>query len=161
MPDEIRESSTFHLIGHLQTNKVKKAVENFDYIHSVDSLKLAEAISNSATQIGKRQKVLVQVNNASEPQKFGFSKEELFENFGLIRDMEGIVVCGLMAMAPIDANEEELGFLFSEVSELRGLLEERFDCKLQELSMGMSNDYKIAVACGATMIRLGRKLYSK
>ena len=77
LPDEIRKNSNFHFIGHLQTNKAERVVENFDYIHSVDSLKLAKAISKAACLINKREKVLLQVNNAQEEQKFGYTKEQL------------------------------------------------------------------------------------
>ena len=77
LPQEIRENSKFHFIGHLQTNKAEKVVEYFDYIHSVDSLKLAKAISKAACLINKREKVLLQVNNAQEEQKFGYTKEQL------------------------------------------------------------------------------------
>lgn len=81
LPLEIRKNSTFHFIGHLQTNKVKKVIKYFDYIHSVDSLKLAENISDEAQKVGKIQKILLQINNANEEQKFGFSKEEVLKFF--------------------------------------------------------------------------------
>ena len=81
LPDEIRQNSTFHFIGHLQTNKVKHVIKVFEFIHSVDSFKLAQSISTHAQEIGKVQKILLQVNNAEEEQKFGFSKKEVFENY--------------------------------------------------------------------------------
>lgn len=159
LPSEIKENSRFHFIGHLQTNKVKKAIEIFDFIHSVDSVKLAEKISEEAGKIGKVQKVLIQINNADEEQKFGFSKEEVFENFGLIINLKNLEVAGVMNMAPLGAAEEELTKLFSEIVEIRNNLENRFNCKLKDISMGMSQDYKIAAREGSTMLRIGRKLF--
>ncbi len=159
LPKEVRENSTFHLIGHLQTNKVKHAVKVFDYIHSVDSIKLAQSISQQATEIGKVQKILIQVNNANEEQKFGFSKDEVFEAFEQIRQLQSLEIVGIMNMAPLGENERELERLFSEITELRNKLEREFNCKLKEISMGMSQDYKIAAQKGSTMLRVGRKLF--
>ena len=161
LPQEIRSNSKFHFIGHLQTNKVKKVLSTFDYIHSVDSLKLAKVISEDAQNIGKVQNILLQVNNANEEQKFGFSKQEIFEVFPLIKELKSINVVGLMNMAPLGAPECELDKLFGEVFEIKTQLEQKFDCNLKELSMGMSQDYKIAVKHGSTMLRIGRKLFIK
>ena len=159
LPKEVRENSTFHLIGHLQTNKVKHAVKVFDYIHSVDSIKLAQSISQQATEIGKVQKILIQVNNANEEQKFGFSKDEVFGAFEQIRQLKSLEIAGIMNMAPLGEDERELERLFSEITELRNKLEREFNCKLKEISMGMSQDYKIAAQKGSTMLRVGRKLF--
>lgn len=159
LPDSVRNNSAFHFIGHLQTNKVRKVVEHFDYIHSIDSVKLAKAVANAALEIGKVQNVLLQLNNADEVQKFGFSKEELMESFEEIFKMDGLNVTGLMNMAPLGASDGELERLFLDVAATRDLLEKRFNCKLPEISMGMSQDYVIAARCGATMLRIGRKLF--
>lgn len=159
LPKEVRENSTFHLIGHLQTNKVKQAIKVFDYIHSVDSVKLAQSISQHASEIGKVQKVLIQINNANEEQKFGFSKKDVFKSFEQIMQLESIELAGIMNMAPLGATEEELTKLFSEVIEIRNELEKEFNCELKEISMGMSQDYKIAAKQGSTMLRVGRKLF--
>lgn len=160
LPQQVRENSTFHFIGHLQSNKVKKTVEHFDLIQSVDSLKLAQAISGSAKALQKVQKILLQLNNANEVQKFGFSKEELFEAFPELLKLENLEVAGLMSMAPLGADEETLKTLFTDVAETKNQLEEKYNCKMNELSMGMSQDYAIAARCGATMLRIGRKLFS-
>ncbi len=160
LPQQVRENSTFHFIGHLQSNKVKKAVEHFDLIQSVDSLKLAQAISGAAKALQKVQKILLQLNNANEVQKFGFSKEELFEAFPELLKLENLEVAGLMSMAPLGADEETLKTLFTDVAETKKQLEEKYNCKMNELSMGMSQDYAIAARCGATMLRIGRKLFS-
>lgn len=159
LPEEVRKNSTFHFIGHLQTNKAEKVVEYFDYIHSVDSLKVAEAISKVACRLGKREKVLIQVNNACEEQKFGYDKRQLREEFSRILSLESIEVLGLMNMAPLGAGSEELHRLFGDLRKFRDELELEFGVKLPELSMGMSDDYEVAVQEGATMIRIGRKLF--
>lgn len=161
LPAEVRNNSKFHFIGHLQTNKVKKVVPIFDYIHSVDSLKLAKAIADEAKLFGKVQNILLQVNNANEEQKFGFSKKEIFEVFPSIKELSSVSIAGIMNMAPLGASEEELNRLFEDVFNIKKELEQRFDCELKELSMGMSQDYKIAVKHGATMLRIGRKLFIK
>lgn len=160
LPSEIKENSKFHFIGHLQTNKVNKVVCNFDVIHSVDSLKIAKAISDEAVKIGKVQDVFLQLNNAGEEQKFGFSKQELLENFEEILKFEGLNVLGLMNIAPLEANSEELEDLFEDIKETQIELVKKYNCTMKEISMGMSNDYQIAVKHGATMLRIGRKLFS-
>lgn len=159
LPEEIKANSRFHLIGHLQSNKVKKAVGNFDYIHSIDSLKLAKSVSEHAIEKGIVQKILLQVNNANEEAKSGFCVEDLKRDFKEIVSLKGIEVAGLMNIAPI-APEQELRRLFKGMRELKLELEEAFSYPLKELSMGMSGDYKIALEYGATMIRIGRKLFT-
>lgn len=161
LPTDVKNNSKFHFIGHLQTNKVKKVIGHFDYIHSVDSYKLAKVISDEACHAEKVQKILLQVNNANEEQKFGFSKDEIFEVFNLIKELPNIEICGLMNMAPLGATDEELNYLFEDILQIKLKLEKEFNYKLKELSMGMSQDYKIAVKHGATMLRIGRKLFIK
>ncbi|MCQ2789307.1 MAG: YggS family pyridoxal phosphate-dependent enzyme [bacterium] len=159
LPEDIRKNSRFHFIGHLQSNKVKKVVGFFDYIHSVDSVKLAEEIAEEATSKGIVQKIFVQVNNANEEQKFGFSKDDIFQSFGGLKTLKGIDILGIMNIAPFGVGEEVLKKLFLDIRNLRDELEETYNCELKELSMGMSCDYKQAVEAGATMVRIGRKLF--
>lgn len=159
LPDEIKHNSTFHFIGHLQTNKVKHVVKVFEYIHSVDSLKLAQSISQHSMEIGKKQKILLQINNANEEQKFGFSKEEIFENFEQIQQLQGTEIVGVMNIAPLGIEEIMLKRLFAEIIQIKNDLEKRFNCELKEVSMGMSQDYKTAAQYGSTMLRIGRKLF--
>ncbi len=161
LPADVKNNSKFHFIGHLQTNKVKKVVGHFDYIHSVDSYKLAKVISDEACNLSKIQKILLQVNNANEEQKFGFSKNEIFDVFISIAELPNLEICGLMNMAPLGATDEELDYLFEDILQIKLKLEKEFNYKLKELSMGMSQDYKIAVKHGATMLRIGRKLFIK
>lgn len=159
LSQDIQYNSTFHFIGHLQSNKVKKVVENFDVIHSIDTLRIAGLVSEAARGIGKVQRVLLQLNVAGEIQKTGFSKDELFENFQDILKLDGVKVEGLMCMTPLGADENVLRALFKEVVDIKSELEKKFDCEMRELSMGMSQDYKIAAQEGATMLRIGRKLF--
>ncbi len=160
LPQEIKENSKFHFIGHLQTNKVSKVVANFDVIHSIDSVKLAEVVSNEAVRQGKVQDVFVQLNNAEEEQKFGFSKRTLEENFSSLAELKGIKILGLMNIAPFEADEQELESLFEDIRQTQLKLSSEFGVEMQNISMGMSNDYHIAVKHGATMLRIGRKLFS-
>lgn len=157
--EEIKNNSRFHLIGHLQTNKVKDAVGNFYLIHSVDSLKLAKAISAEATKRGIVQKILLQVNNAHEEQKFGFSPDELYMCMKELLTLNSIEILGLMNIAPLSQDENYLRNLFKDIKIFKDKLELDFKVNFSELSMGMSNDYRIAVSEGSTMIRLGRILF--
>lgn len=160
LSDEVRKTSKFHFIGHLQTNKVNKVVCNFDVIHSVDSLKLANAISEEAMKIGKVQEVFIQLNNAGEEQKYGFSKNTLIEEFEKFLELKNLKILGLMNIAPFEANDVELGILFEDIRTTQIELVNKYNCEMKEISMGMSNDYQIAAEHGATMLRIGRKLFS-
>jgi pyridoxal phosphate enzyme (YggS family) len=159
LPEDMKKDCTWHFIGHLQTNKVKKVVGNFEFIHSVDSLKLAKTISEFAKEKGLTQKILLQVNIADEETKFGFSSEELFAGFADVIKLENISVEGLMTMAPYTGDESYLASLFKGVKELKNKLECSSGYSLKELSMGMSNDYFIAAKEGSTMIRVGTKIF--
>ena len=159
LPDEIRKNSKFHFIGHLQTNKVDRVVKHFDYIQSVDSMKVASAISESAGRINKVQKVLLQINISGEVQKFGFSERELYDNFEELLKLPNLKIDGFMCMAPLGACEEELDKVFKKAGQIKSELNKKYSLDLKELSMGMSDDYERAVANGATMIRLGRILF--
>ncbi len=151
--DTTKSQSIYHFIGHLQTNKVKYVVGNFEYIHSVDSLKLAQHIDSEANKKGIKQKILIQVNNALEPQKFGIAPCELENLIEEIYKLKSLELVGLMNIAPLVEDEAQLHKLFKNMRELK----DKFN--LAELSMGMSHDYKIALEEGATMIRLGRILF--
>ena len=152
--DTTRAQSIYHFIGHLQTNKVKYVVGNFEYIHSVDSLKLAKCIDEEANKIGIKQKILIQVNNANEAQKFGIEPAQLENLINEVANLKSLDLVGLMNIAPLTDDEDELRRLFNDMKKLVD------EYQLKELSMGMSHDYKIAIECGATMIRLGRILFN-
>lgn len=151
--DTIKSQSSYHFIGHLQTNKVKYVVGVFEYIHSVDSLKIAQCIDQKAREKGIIQKILIQVNNAREAQKFGIDQSQLENLISEVQKLKGLELVGLMNIAPLEATEAELHRLFKQMRELKDFY------NLKELSMGMSHDYKIALSEGATMIRLGRILF--
>ncbi|MBQ8886299.1 MAG: YggS family pyridoxal phosphate-dependent enzyme [Candidatus Gastranaerophilales bacterium] len=159
LPNEILNNSRFHLIGHLQTNKVKHAVGKFDLIHSVDTIKLAKAISEEAKKQGIVQKILLQINNAKEEQKAGFYPEKINEAFKEIMNLDSIEICGVMNMAPIDSSDEKLHELFSNIKQINDVLQSEFRVELKQISMGMSRDFRIALEEGATIIRLGRILF--
>ena len=104
---------------------------------------------------------MLQVNNANEEQKFGFSKDEIFDNFEQIQSLENIEIVGIMNMAPLAIEESEIQRLFEDIVNIKNKLEQRYNCKLREISMGMSQDYKIAAKAGSTMLRIGRKLFEQ
>jgi hypothetical protein len=145
---------TWHMVGHLQTNKVKTALGLFDIIHSVDSLHLAEAISRRAPQ-SVRVPVLLEVNVAGEAAKYGFSAEELPAQAEAIRRLPGLDVRGLMTVAPMTESPEQVRPVFRR---LRGLAE---SLGLRELSMGMTDDFEVAVEEGATIVRIGRAIFGE
>lgn len=159
LPEDVRVNSRFHLIGHLQTNKVKLAVGNFYLIHSVDSLKLAKMISQVAQQKGIVQNILLQVNNADEESKFGFSPQELLNCMEEMIKLPSLNIEGLMNIAPLSQDDDYLRNLFKNIKHLKDKIELEHKVKLNQLSMGMSNDFQIAVEEGSTIIRLGRILF--
>jgi pyridoxal phosphate enzyme (YggS family) len=140
----------WHLVGHLQTNKVKTALGLFDIIHSVDSLRLAESISRRATATVP---VLLEVNVAGEESKFGLEPRELGETLDRVRALPNLDVQGLMTVAPLAADAEEVRPVFRRLRELAEALE------LRQLSMGMTDDFEVAVEEGATMVRIGRAIF--
>ncbi len=159
LPEEIQKNSRFHLIGHLQTNKAKLAVGRFDLIHSVDSVELAEVINKEAEKKQIVQNILLQINNAREEQKSGFSPEEIKSAFKSIMGLKSVKIQGVMNMAPVDADDEKLHYLFGNIKQIYDDLKSEFNVELSQISMGMSRDFSIALQEGATMIRLGRILF--
>ena len=149
----------WHLIGHLQRNKVKSA-DGFHLVHSIDSMRLAEAANTHAVSADRRMSCLIQVNVVGEESKGGFPPAELATAAGSLRAMNGIDVRGVMTMAPLDADEATLRRVFSGGRQALGTLRDNgFDAR--ELSMGMSGDYEIAVEEGATYVRLGTILFGE
>ena len=138
-----------HLIGKLQTNKVKHALNLFDYIHSLDNIKLATKISNEQKKINKKPKIFIQINIGNEPQKSGIDKKEL-KNFYQACIELGLDIIGTMCLPP---NNDKSDQYFSEMQTLNESL------NLKEISMGMSEDYLNAVEHGATFIRIGSKIF--
>lgn len=140
----------WHLIGHLQRNKVKLAAGRFDILHSVDSVRLAREISR---RYGSHVPVLLEVNVAQDPAKFGFAPEEVASALDEIAVLPHLDVRGLMTVAPIATDPEETRPAFRRLRELRDML------TLTELSMGMSADFEVAIEEGATMVRVGTAIF--
>ncbi|MDD5496254.1 MAG: YggS family pyridoxal phosphate-dependent enzyme [Candidatus Omnitrophica bacterium] len=151
----------WHLIGHLQTNKVKEAVRIFSLIHSVDSARLAREIDREAKRIGKRQDVLIQVNVSGEKTKFGISPDEIFDLIEEITPYSNISVKGLMTIAPEVEDPEKARPYFRALREIRDNINavRGTPYAVRILSMGMSNDFEVAVEEGSNMVRIGRAIF--
>ena len=150
----------WHLIGHLQKNKAKSAVDLFDIIHSVDSPELAGLLNRYAGEAGKKQKILLQIKLSDEESKYGMLKEHLIEILGGIRHLENLQVEGLMTIPPYFNDPEMVRPFFRE---LRGIKDKAVQAGfgLSELSMGMSNDFEVAIEEGATMVRVGTAIFGE
>jgi pyridoxal phosphate enzyme (YggS family) len=153
------ERATWHLVGHLQTNKAKLAAELFDWIESVDSLRLAQALSQRRSR--QPLQVLLQVKASNEPTKTGFAADELLDVAPEIAALPNLEVRGLMAVAPLDPDLEVARRAFRSVRSLAEQLAALGDpaCSMEHLSMGMSGDYEVAIEEGATIVRLGTVLF--
>lgn len=154
----------WHMIGHLQTNKVKYIIDKVQMIHSVDSLKLAEEINRRAGQHSLQMDILIQVNSAQEESKFGISTDETGDLLHhILNNCPNIKVKGLMCIAPFEENPEEVSLYFREVKELYDeyaqISHERLD--FQYLSMGMSHDYEVAILEGSNLIRIGTAIFGQ
>ena len=158
---EIGNSVTWHLIGHLQTNKVRQAVKFSDLIHSVDSLHLAETISSEAARIDKVQDILVQVNLAKEDSKSGVYREDLQEVLQAVTKLPNLRLRGLMCMAPNYDDVEKCRPLFREMYKIYQQIKEMGlpASNIDMLSMGMTHDYEIAVEEGANVVRVGTAIF--
>ena len=147
-------SVKWHMIGHLQMNKVRDAVRIFDLIHSVDSLRLAYEIDRQAANAGKVQDILMEVKTSPEATKFGFLPDEVSEALDKISGLRNISLKGLMTIAPLSAVAEDARPCFSLLRRLRDRLNRGFS-----LSMGMTDDFEIAIEEGADMVRIGRAIF--
>lgn len=152
---------SWHFIGHLQSNKAKYAVKLFDLIHSVDSLKLAAAIGKEAKKIGKVQEILVQVNIGQEASKSGAAIEEAEALVSDIAGIENLSVKGLMGMPPFFGEPEKARPYFRTLREISDRIKEKGvpGVTMAELSMGMTGDFEVAIAEGATLVRIGTAIF--
>ncbi len=152
---------TWHLIGHLQANKAQKALQLFQWIHSIDSLKLAQRLDRLATSLEPKPNVCLQVKLLPDPTKYGWSSEELIADLTELNQCQSLNIQGLMTIAPLGLTDDELLNLFKQTAQLAATIQSRHwdHIQMHELSMGMSEDYKLAVQAGATMIRVGRSLF--
>ncbi|WP_425061065.1 Pyridoxal phosphate homeostasis protein [Sporomusa carbonis] len=151
----------WHLIGHLQTNKVRQAIPVADLIHSVDSERLALEIDKVAGKLNKRQDILIQVNVADEASKFGVRPEQALPLARLISQLENVRLCGLMTIAPFSENAEAVRPVFKELYQLFGELTAMnlANTEIKWLSMGMTNDYRIAIEEGSNLVRIGTGIF--
>lgn len=150
---------TWHLIGHLQTNKCRDAVHLFRMIQSVDSLHLAEELNKRAGESARRLGVLLEVNAAGEASKFGYRPDRLLEELTALNALPRLEIYGLMTIPPWTPNPEKVRPFFRQVRELKQECEQRLGASLPELSMGMSGDFVVAIEEGATMVRIGTALF--
>lgn len=159
--EAVNDPVNWHFIGHLQTNKVKYLIGKTTLIHSVDSLRLAEEIEKQSAKKDVVTSVLLEVNVANEPSKYGFKLEEVIEVLKHIEKMTHVRVKGLMTVAPYVENPEDNRPIFRKLFELAiDIQNQKFDnISTSILSMGMSNDYKIAIEEGATMVRVGTAIF--
>ncbi len=153
LPSQIK----LHMIGHLQSRKAKNAVSIFDMIESVDSARLAGEIGKRCVAEGLIRDILIEVNTSGEPQKYGFSHVSLRNSIDEIVSLKGIKVCGLMVMAPFVSNPEDVRPVFRKTKEFFDELSHSYP--MRYLSMGMSQDYEVAVEEGANIVRVGSAIF--
>ncbi|MCR2042550.1 YggS family pyridoxal phosphate-dependent enzyme [Anaerosalibacter massiliensis] len=161
--DNIYDKVNWHMIGHLQSNKVKYIIDNVDLIHSLDRISLAKEINKRAKAKEKIKDVLIQVNISEEKSKFGLKKEEVLPFIERVLEMENINIKGLMTMAPYAEDPEKIRYVFRDLRNLGYKIEDRNykNIEMKYFSMGMTNDYEIAIEEGANMIRVGTALFGK
>jgi PLP dependent protein len=161
--EAVSKNIKWHLIGHLQTNKVKYIIDKVELIHSVDSVKLAEEISKRAEKYDITKDVLVQINVAKEESKFGIDLDEAVNFVKSISVFDNIRIKGLMTIAPYSENPEGVRLVFRQLKEKFDELSQMSlpNTEMKYLSMGMSNDYQIAIEEGANMIRIGTAIFGK
>lgn len=154
---------TWHLIGHLQSNKAAKALELFQWIQSVDSLKLALRLDHLAAELGCQPQVCLQVKILPDPNKFGWTIPELLAELPQLNECQNLKIKGLMTIPPLGLSESETLDVFARTRELAETIQHQnwTNIEMQELSMGMSEDYSLAIQKGATMIRLGRIIFGQ
>ena len=160
---QLKGKTKFHLIGHLQSNKVKKAITIFDMIETVDSEKLAKEIDKQSKLINKVIPILIEINSGEEENKSGIPPEETTNLIKKIAPLKNITIKGLMTMAPLTKDPEQTRPYFKKTKQLfENIKKEKIqNVEMKILSMGMSNSYEIAIQEGATQVRIGTKLFGK
>ena len=157
LPDNLE----WHLIGHLQKNKIRKVLPLCACIHSIDSIKLAQQVDRIASELELHPSVLLQVNVADDPAKFGFNPEEIRGQFPELIQLENLNIEGLMTVPAFDPDPEKTRPAFTRLRKLREELAAEFNRPLKHLSMGMSHDFEFAIAEGATLVRVGSSIFGK
>ena len=152
---------TWHLIGSLQSNKAKRALELFQWIHSLDSLKLAQRLDRLAQELSCRPQVCLQVKILSDPNKSGWTVADLLASLPELNRCQNLRIEGLMTIPPLNLNDAEILNVFEQTRDLADKIRQQqwSNLQIQQLSMGMSDDYQLAVQAGATMVRLGRIIF--
>jgi PLP dependent protein len=158
---ELPSNLRWHFVGHLQKNKVRHALPLFELFHGVDSLALARDMNRIAAEEGGHPRVLLEVNVAGEGSKFGFKAETLRAEIEPLLDLPRLSIEGLMCIPPLADEAEASRKFFVQLRELRNSLEKEFDVKLPHLSMGMTQDFWIAVEEGATLVRVGTAIFGE
>jgi pyridoxal phosphate enzyme (YggS family) len=158
---ELPSNLRWHFVGHLQKNKIRHALPLFELIHSVDSLALAEDINRIAEEDGLHPRILLEVNVAGEGSKFGFTPEKLREDLENLLALPRLSILGLMTIPPIADEAEASRKYFVQLRELRDRLQTEFHVDLAQLSMGMTQDFAIAVEEGATLVRVGTAIFGE
>jgi pyridoxal phosphate enzyme (YggS family) len=154
----------WHLIGHLQSNKAKKAVQHFDWVQSVDSLKIAKSLNQSASDFNKTLNVCLQVKLLPDPNKYGWEPETLMTDLPQLNQLTHLNIRGLMAIPPLGLSSDETLNYFRQVAQFAETINHQpiaDHITIKELSMGMSADYSLAIQAGSTMIRPGRLLFGE
>lgn len=154
---------TWHLIGHLQTNKAVKALKQFQWIHSVDSLKLARRLNALSEEFSCSPNICLQVKISPDPHKYGWSMAELMSDLAELNQCQNLKIKGLMTIPPQGLDDLQTLSVFKKTQELAREISKKnlSNLKTQELSMGMSEDYNLAISAGATIVRLGRILFGE
>ena len=158
---ELPSSLRWHFVGHLQKNKIRHALSLFELFHSIDSLALAGEMNRMAEEEGLHPRVLLEVNVSGEGSKFGFSPEKLRAAMEPLLALPRLTVDGLMTVPPLAPEAEASRRFFAQLRELRDQLEKEFNVRLIELSMGMTNDFPIAIEEGATLVRVGTAIFGE
>ncbi len=155
--EEVKGDVSWHMIGHLQTNKIKYVPPLFDYVHSIDRWELLEGLE----RYGREMRVLFEINFSNEPRKHGTTKEGLWSMLEKARDLKFVKPVGLMTMGPFIDDPEETRPVFRALRELLEETNREFGLQMTELSMGMSSDFEVAIEEGATMVRIGTAIFGE
>ena len=151
----------WHFVGHLQKNKIRHALPLFELFHGIDSLELAQDINRVADEAGADARILLEVNVAGEGSKFGFKPERIRLEMESLLALPRLSIEGLMTIPPLAGEAEQSRKIFVQLRELRDALDREFDLRLSQLSMGMTNDFPIAVEEGATLVRVGTAIFGE
>lgn len=157
----VRGKGIFHLIGNLQSNKVKKAVSMFDWIQTIDDFDVAAEISKRAVEQNRSLQVLIEVNSSGEPQKHGAEPDEVLKIAERVMSLPQLTLRGLMTVGPLTDDESQIKRAFAQTNELFESIKQDSGSEIDTLSMGMSDDYELAIREGSTMIRLGSILFGR